>query len=109
LGGALLALERARQITSAHEIVGRKLSVREAEKLVGRQQDGAPAAPARSAPPKPRDLIRIEEQLADRLTAAVDIRIKKRTRRGEQGEIAIAFDSLDELNSLLDKLGLGEQ
>jgi ParB family chromosome partitioning protein len=106
---ALLALERAQQITSAHEIVGRKLSVREAEKLVGRLQDGAPVAPARSAPPKPRDLVRIEEQLADRLTAAVDIRIKKRTRRGEQGEIAIAFDSLDELNSLLDKLGLGEQ
>jgi ParB family chromosome partitioning protein len=106
---ALLALERAQQITSAHEIVGRKLSVREAEKLVGRLQDGAPVAPARSAPPKPRDLIRIEEQLADRLTAAVDIRIKKRTRRGEQGEIAIAFDSLDELNGLLDKLGLGEQ
>ncbi|MFM2055873.1 MAG: hypothetical protein RLY71_258 [Pseudomonadota bacterium] len=106
---ALLALERAQQITSAHEIVGRKLSVREAEKLVGRLQDGEPVAPARSAPPKPRDLIRIEEQLADRLTAAVDIRIKKRTRRGEQGEIAIAFDSLDELNGLLDKLGLGEQ
>jgi ParB family chromosome partitioning protein len=106
---ALLALERAQQITSAHEIVGRKLSVREAEKLVGRLQDGAPVVPARSAPAKPRDLIRIEEQLADRLTAAVDIRIKKRTRRGEQGEIAIAFDSLDELNGLLDKLGLGEQ
>jgi ParB family chromosome partitioning protein len=38
----------------------------------------------------------------------VDIRIKRRTRRGEQGEIAIAFGSLEELNGLLEKLGTGE-
>jgi ParB family chromosome partitioning protein len=60
----------------------------------------------RSKADKPRDLLRIEEQLADHLTAAVEIRVKKRTKRGEQGEVAIAFGSLDELNGLLDKLGL---
>jgi ParB family chromosome partitioning protein len=38
----------------------------------------------------------------------VEIRVKRRTRRGEQGEIAIAFGSLDELNGLLDKLGAAE-
>jgi ParB family chromosome partitioning protein len=32
--------------------------------------------------------------------------VKKRTARGEQGEVAIAFGSLDELNGLLQKLGL---
>jgi ParB family chromosome partitioning protein len=32
--------------------------------------------------------------------------MKKRGRSGEQGEVAIAFGSLDELNGLLDKLGL---
>jgi ParB family chromosome partitioning protein len=36
----------------------------------------------------------------------VEIRVKKRTQRGEQGEVAIAFGSLEELNGLLDKLGL---
>jgi ParB family transcriptional regulator, chromosome partitioning protein len=38
----------------------------------------------------------------------VEIRVKRRTRRGEQGEIAIRFDSLEELNGLLEKLGLRE-
>ena len=57
---------------------------------------------------KSRDLLRIEEQLADRLAAAVEIRVHRTSRRGEQGEIAIAFASLDELNGLLEKLGTAD-
>jgi ParB family chromosome partitioning protein len=38
----------------------------------------------------------------------VEIRVRKRTRRGEQGEVAIAFGSLEELNGLLERLGLSE-
>ena len=53
--------------------------------------------------------MRLEEQLADALAAAVEIRVMRKTQRGEQGEIAIAFGSLDELNGLLDKLGLSER
>ena len=56
---------------------------------------------------KGRDLQRIEHELSDALTASVEIRVKKRTKRGEQGEVAISFGSLDELNGLLGKLGLG--
>ena len=37
------------------------------------------------------------------------MRVKKRTARGEQGEVAIAFGSLDELNGVLDRLGLSER
>jgi ParB family chromosome partitioning protein len=104
---ALLALERAQQITSAHEIVARKLSVREAERLVARAVAGERGAPgARKPAQRPRDLVRLEEHLADALAAPVEIRIKKRTRRGEQGEIAIAFGSLEELNGVLQRLGL---
>ncbi|WP_425256991.1 ParB/RepB/Spo0J family partition protein [Rubrivivax sp. RP6-9] len=105
---ALLGLSGAAQITSASEIAAKKLSVREAEKLVARavasaaQPDPAP----RSRDAKSRDLVRLESQLSDQLTAPVEIRVKKRTKRGEQGEIAIRFDSLDELNGLLQKLGL---
>jgi ParB family chromosome partitioning protein len=55
------------------------------------------------------DIVRLEEALADQLTASVEIRVLRKTRRGEQGEIAIAFDSLDELNGLLDKLGVRER
>ena len=105
---ALLALPAAQQVMSAHEIAARKLSVREAERLVARALAGAASEPTRGKADKPRDIQRLEARLADALTAPVDIRILRRTRRGEQGEIAIGFASLDELNGLLDKLGAGE-
>jgi ParB family chromosome partitioning protein len=106
---ALLALDAAGQILSAGEVSARKLSVREAEQLVARTLGGTGSRGAsrpRVRPDKPRDIVRLEEALADKLTASVDIRVLRKTRRGEQGEIAIAFGSLDELNGLLDKLGV---
>ncbi len=106
---ALLALPAAQQITTATEIAGKKLSVRDAEKLVSRVAAGAgrQAPLLRVASEKARDIQRLESELSDRLTAAVEIRVKKRGRQGEQGEIAIRFDSLDELNGLLARLGVG--
>jgi ParB family chromosome partitioning protein len=107
---ALLSLDKAHQITCANEVVGRKLSVREAEKLVNRQHDLAqPGGVDRTRPAKSRDVQRLEALLSDLLTAQVEIRVKKRTRRGEQGEVAIAFGSLDELSGLLDRLGATER
>ncbi|RQP24278.1 ParB/RepB/Spo0J family partition protein [Piscinibacter terrae] len=103
---ALLPLDGAQQILCASEIVAKKLSVREAEKLVVKNSATRQKPLLRVKNEKPRDLRRIEEELSDALTASVEIRVKKRTKRGEQGEIAIAFGSLDELNGLLDKLGL---
>jgi ParB family chromosome partitioning protein len=111
---ALLGLDAGAQVASATEIVSKKLSVREAERLVARAQAETPTS-GRQAPllrvkkAKSRDIVRLEEQLADALTAQVEIRIHRSTKRGEQGEVAIGFGSLDELNGLLDKLGLGER
>ena len=107
---ALLGLDAGAQVASATEIVSKKLSVREAERLVARAQADSPTS-GRQAPllrvkkDKSRDIVRLEEQLADALTAQVEIRIHRSTSRGEQGEVAISFGSLDELNGLLDKLG----
>jgi ParB family transcriptional regulator, chromosome partitioning protein len=107
---ALLALEPAAQITVGNQVAQKKLSVREAERLVARQAGNGRQAPLlRVKQAKPRDIVRLEEALADKLTATVEIRVQRKTRRGEQGEIAIAFASLDELNGLLDKLGVGER
>jgi ParB family transcriptional regulator, chromosome partitioning protein len=107
---ALLPLEGAQQILSASEIVAKKLSVRDAEKLVARAGPSARQKPLlREAQQKSRDITRIEQELSDVLTAAVEVRVKKRTKRGEQGEVAIAFGSLEELNGLLEKLGLGKR
>jgi ParB family transcriptional regulator, chromosome partitioning protein len=103
---ALLPLEGAQQILAAGEIASRKLSVREAEKLVAKAGGSRQKPLLRVKSEKPRDLKRIEEELSDALTAAVEIRVKRRSSRGEQGEVAIAFGSLDELNGLLERLGL---
>lgn len=102
---ALLALERAPQVSAAHEIVAKKLTVRDAEKLVARATAGGRQTQLlRGKAAKSRDITRLEEELSDLLTAAVEVRVKKRTKRGEQGELAIAFGSLDELSGLLDRL-----
>jgi ParB family chromosome partitioning protein len=107
---ALLSLEGAGQILAAGEIVAKKLSVREAERLVARADDSGRKKPAmRGTTAKSRDLLRIEQELSDVLTARVEVRVKKRTARGEQGEVSIAFGSLEELNGLLDKLGLSKR
>ena len=102
---ALLPLDKAQQITSAHEIVARKLNVREAEKLVAKVQGAGRQTPLlRVKSEKSRDVVRLEEQLSDFLTAQVEIHVKRKTKRGEQGEITIQFGSLEELNGLIDKL-----
>jgi ParB family transcriptional regulator, chromosome partitioning protein len=107
---ALLSLTPAEQILCANEIVGKGLSVRDTERLVARRTSGASEAPKRTATAeKSRDIARLEEQLADRLTAPVQIRLKRRGASADRGEIAIAFRSLDELNGVLDKLGLTER
>ncbi len=106
---ALLSLAPAQQLMCAQQVVAKKLSVREAEKLVARSTGAAGGASGgRQTAARPRDIVRLEERLADLLTAPVEIRIKKRTRRGEQGEVAIGFGSLDELQGLLAKLGAAE-
>ncbi len=107
---ALLALDAAPQILAAGEVAAKKLSVRETERLVAKAAGSSHQTPLlRVKKDKSRDIVRLEEALADRLTASVEIRVQRKTKRGEQGEIAIAFGSLDELNGLLDKLGIAER
>jgi ParB family chromosome partitioning protein len=107
----LLALDRATQITAANQITARKMSVRETEGLV--KKLGAEFSPSAVKPPKEksRDLLRVEEELSDLLTAQVEVRVKKRVKRAgrleEMGEVSIQFGSLDELNGLIDKLTRG--
>ena len=105
---ALLALDRAAQITAANQISAKHMSVREAESLVKKLSAEFNLVPQKPKKEKSRDLKRVEEELSDLLTAQVDVRIKKRVKRQgrieEMGELAIQFGSLDELNGLIDKL-----
>ncbi|WP_374410009.1 ParB/RepB/Spo0J family partition protein [Hydrogenophaga sp.] len=105
---ALLALEKVAQITAANQIAARKMSVREAESLVKKLGAEFNLVQQKPKKEKSRDIRRVEEELADLLTAEVEVRIKKRVKRHgrveEMGELAIQFGSLDELNGLIDKL-----
>jgi ParB family chromosome partitioning protein len=105
---ALLALDRATQITAANQISAKKMSVREAESLVKKLGAEFNLVPQKPKSEKSRDIKRIEEELSDLLTAQVEVRVKKRVKRHgrveEMGELSIQFGSIDELNGLIDKL-----
>ena len=108
---ALLALDRATQITAANQIATRKLSVREAESLVKKLGAEFSLTSPKPKKEKSRDLKRVEEELSDLLMAQVDVHIKKRIKRNgrmeEMGELVIQFASLDELNGLIERLSPG--
>jgi ParB family chromosome partitioning protein len=105
---ALLSLDKATQITAANQISAKKLSVREAESLAKKLGAEFSLVSQKPKKEKSRDLKRVEEELADLLTAQVEIRIKKTVKRHgrveEMGEVAIFFGSLDALNGIIDKL-----
>ncbi|MBX3585337.1 MAG: ParB/RepB/Spo0J family partition protein [Ramlibacter sp.] len=105
---ALLALEKASQITAANQIAARKMSVREAESLVKKLSAEFNLVSPKPKKEKSRDLRRVEEELSDLLTAEVEVRVKKRVKRHgrteEMGELAIQFGSLEELNGLIERL-----
>jgi ParB family chromosome partitioning protein len=108
---ALLALDRATQITAASQIAAKKMSVREAESLVKKLSAEFALTASKPKKEKSRDLKRVEEELSDLLMAEVEVRVKKRVKRAgrmeDMGELSIQFSSLDELNGLIDKLRVG--
>jgi ParB family chromosome partitioning protein len=95
---ALLTLEPALQAKAAREVVARGLSVRETEKLVRRYKN----------PPTPRtikidpDLQHLQDRLAEKLCARVKL---SHNARGK-GKMVIAYNSADELEGILEQLGL---
>jgi ParB family chromosome partitioning protein len=104
---ALLALDRAGQIMLANQVVQRRLSVREAEKLVARhaagQEEGAGRRPPkRRATDVDRDVARLQERLSDVLGTTVVLRQSARGR----GQMIIEFSSPDQFDGLLQRLGL---
>ena len=105
---ALLGLDRLAQITAANQVAAKKMSVRETERLVKKLSAEFNLTSAKPKKEKSRDIKRVEEELSDLLAAQVEVRVKKRVKRGgrleEMGEVSIQFGSLDELNGLLERL-----
>jgi len=98
---ALLAVDGASQITLANQVISKRLSVRETEKLVTRalEEQAAPPAGARQKD-KSGDLVRLEEELSDRLATPVVFKMGAKGR----GQMIIDFADLDILDSVLARL-----
>jgi ParB family chromosome partitioning protein len=79
-------------------VADKGFSVRETERLVGRELN-PPAKKSNERKPD-RDLLRLEDELSDRLGATVKI---SANRKGG-GSLTIRFGSLDQLDGLLSRL-----
>jgi ParB family transcriptional regulator, chromosome partitioning protein len=95
---ALLALEGAAQVMAAEKTVAKGLSVREVEQLV-KQMSVSADKPTRSKV-EDHDVMRLQERLAERLGAAVQIS----AGRNGHGTLKIRYASLEQLDEIIAKI-----
>ena len=97
---ALLTLGAAQQIQLGNRIAAEQLSVRAAEALVARGGAVKARKASKKAPARARDIVRLEDELADTLGA--DVRLQADARG--KGELTIKFASLDQLEGIVARL-----
>ncbi|WP_308923252.1 ParB/RepB/Spo0J family partition protein [Janthinobacterium sp. J1-1] len=97
---ALLAVDAASQITLANQVVAKRLSVRETEKLVTRTVEEAANPVEPRVKEKSGDIARLEEELSDALATPVVFKMGNKGR----GQLVIDFADLDVLDGLLSRL-----
>ena len=97
---ALLALSAAQQIQLGNRIAAGQLSVRATEALVARGGGVKARKASKKAPARSRDIVRLEDELAD--TLAADVRLHADPRG--KGELTIKFSSLDQLEGIVARL-----
>ncbi len=114
MGHARALLTSPNNVALAYEAAEKGLSVRQVEERArgssgaekqprGRSNNAAPRAPHPSyadAAPKDPDIVALESTLSESLGMQVDIRIQ-----GQGGEIAITYESLNQLDEVLRRLG----
>ena len=92
---ALLGLPASKQVEGARHVVARGLTVRQTEALVRQWLNKKEAVePPEKADP---DIMRLEQRLAERLGAPVQIRHGQKGK----GQLVIRYSSLDELQGVL--------
>lgn len=95
---ALLSLDGANQIAAAEQIAGKRLSVREAERLVQRITQPRKTVEHRIS----RDILNLQENLAEQLGASVAIHQGAKGR----GKLTIDYSSMEELEGILQRMGV---
>ena len=96
---ALLVVDSATQIQLANQIVAKRLSVRETEKLVIRTEGKSSDKQAKTKE-KSRDITRLEEELSDLFATQVQLKVGAKGA----GQVIVDFASLDVLDGILTKL-----
>jgi ParB family chromosome partitioning protein len=98
---ALLSVDNASQIALASHVVSKRLSVRETEKLVARAlEEQASSATTPRLKEKSGDVVRLEEELSDKLATPVVFKMGPKGR----GQMIIDFADLDILEGVLARL-----
>ncbi|QNA90901.1 ParB/RepB/Spo0J family partition protein [Massilia sp. Dwa41.01b] len=98
---ALLSVDNASQIALANQVIAKRLSVRETEKLVARAiEEQANPAQAKTQKEKSGDIVRLEEELSDKLATPVVFKMGPKGR----GQMIIDFADLDVLDGVLARL-----
>ncbi len=98
---ALLAVDAATQITLANQVVAKRMSVRDTEKLVVRTTNEIETiGRATKSRKKSRDIARLEEELSNLL--AIQVTIK--TVATNRGQLVIDFSDWDTLDGLITRL-----
>ena len=95
---ALLALLGSTQVQAAEQVYTRGLSVRETEHLVRRLQQ--PAKPKKTSQDLDPDIRRFQDELSEKLAAKVQI---QHSAKGK-GKMIIHYNSLDELDGILEHI-----
>ena len=95
---AILSLPREQQLAAADTVIQQRLSVRQTEQLVRRYLSGK-RKEKRKTTPKDADLRQLEEELSQQLAATVSLE-----QRGQGGRVVIEYNSLDELEGILERL-----
>jgi ParB family transcriptional regulator, chromosome partitioning protein len=91
-----------KQLFIFHEIQERELSVRQTEELVRKMYKGEPAVKNSAKAALPPAYKKIEDNLASHFST----RVKMQHHKKGHGSITLEYYSLDELNKLLDQLGV---
>jgi len=98
---SLLVTDAATQIQLANQIVAKRLSVREAEKLVAKTTSELNlGVKSREKGEKSRDITRLEEELSDLLATQVTLKMGSKGR----GQMLIDFADLDSLDGVILKI-----
>ena len=102
---ALLAVDNATQIQLANQIIAKRLSVREAEKLVSQIGTENKTKTSKKDKSGSRDVVRLEEILSDQLGTKVFLKANAKGR----GQLIIDFHGWEHCSSLIEKMNLKEE